>query len=413
MGADDGGTSMSGAVSRLVGQQLEALGPFLQFMTGSVWAKRRFAPEACDFVIGNPHDPVVPGLAEALARWSEPRAKDWFAYKVSEPEAQQLVAASLRQRTGVVFEPDDVALTNGAFAGLAVAIRAVCDAGDEVIYNSPPWFFYETIIRGCNATPVRVTIRPDDFDLDLDAIAAAITPRTRAIIVNSPHNPTRKIYPEETLRRLANLLTAASAQNGHRIYLLSDEAYCRIVYDGRVCPTPTAFYPWSFLIYTYGKTLLTPGERLGYIALPPAMPERETMRFGVIMAQVMTGYAFPNALLQHALSDLEPLSIDVRRLQARRDRMVAALRAAGYQAVEPEGTFYVLTRSPEADDRAFAERLAGRDVFVLPGALFEMPGWFRISLTANDEMIERALPVFAAVMAEVSAEREAAAVAAV
>jgi aspartate aminotransferase len=301
-------------------------------------------------------------------------------------------------------------MTNGAFAGLAVAMRAVADPGDEIIFSLPPWFFYEAIIRGAGAVPVRVNIRLETFDLDLDAIAAAITPRTRAIIVNSPHNPTGRIYPAEQLQALAEVLTEASVRNGRPIYLLSDEAYCRIVYDGRDCPSPTAFYPWSFLIYTFGKVLLTPGQRLGYVAIPLDMPERETVRNAVFVAQLMTGYAFPNALLQHALGDLDRMSIDVDRLQARRDRVVAGLREAGYEAVNPEGTFYVLTRSPEPDDLAFTERLAARQVYVLPGAVFEMPGWFRISLTGTDEMFERALPEFAEVYRVVEADRGAAAV---
>jgi aspartate aminotransferase len=396
---------MDGAVSRLVGEQLNALWPLFSFFTQSAWAQRRLEPGACDFVTGNPHDPMVPGFAEALRRWSEPQNKDWYAYKMSEPAAQETVAASLREQTGVAFQPEDVTMTNGAFAGLAVALKAVADPGDEVIYSIPPWFFYEGIVAGVGAVPVRIRVRPDTFDLDLDVIAAAITSRTRAIIVNSPNNPTGRIYDADQLRALGEILTEASARNGRPIYLLSDESYRRIVFDGRACPSPTAFYPSSFVIYTYGKTLLTPGQRLGYIAIPPTMPDREAVRNAILVAQLMTGYAFPNALMQYALADLERLSIDVGHLQQRRDRVVSALREAGYEAVKPEGTFYVLTRSPEPDDMAFVERLAAREVYVLPGTVFDLPGWVRVSLTATDEMIERALPVFADVYRAVEAER--------
>src|SRR5262245_42069534 len=236
---------MDAIVSRVVAEQREAVGPLYSFLADSAWTRYRSEPEACDFVVGNPHDPLVPGFADALRRWSEPRDKDWFAYKVSEPAAQEVVAASLRERTAIAYEPVDVAMTNGAFAGLAVALRAVADPGDEVIFGVPPWFFYEAVVRGVGAVPVRVKIEPESFDLDLEAIAAAITPRTRAIIVNSPNNPTGRIYPAELLRALGELLTEASARNGRPIFLLSDEAYCRIVYDGRVCPSPTGFYPHS------------------------------------------------------------------------------------------------------------------------------------------------------------------------
>ena len=404
---------MDGAVSRLVGQQLNALGPLFTFFTQSPWARHKSEPDACDFAFGNPHDPGVPGFAEALRTWSEPRNKDWFAYKDSEPAAQETVAASLRERTGVAYQLEDVAMTNGAFAGLAVALKTVADPGDEVIYSIPPWFFYEAIVAGVGAVPVRIAVRPGTFDLDLDAITTAITPRTRAIIVNSPNNPTGRIYDADQLRALGEILTQASARNGRPIYLVSDESYCRIVYDGRACPSPTAFYPCSFLIYTYGKTLLTPGQRLGYVAISPQMPDRETVRNAVIVAQFMTGYAFPNALMQYALADFEPLSIDVGRLQKRRDRVVTSLQEAGYETVKPEGTFYVLTRSPEPDDTAFTERLAAREVYVLPGSLFDLPGWFRISLTASDQMFERGLPVFAEVYRAVAAERHANSLAAV
>jgi aspartate aminotransferase len=391
---------VSHRVTHLIGNAALA-----RFMAASTWARRQNEPGIADFTLGNPNDMPLPAFTEALQRWSVPRNARWFAYKNSEPDAQAVIAASLHERRGVAFEPADIALTNGAFAGLAVSFLTVTDPGDEVIFLSPPWFFYEPLIIAANCTPVRVTLPPPGFDLDPNAIAAAITPRTRAIIVNSPHNPSGRIYPPEALTELARVLTDASARHGRPIYLLSDEAYCRIVYDGRSFPSPTAFYPYSILIYTYGKTLLTPGERLGYLALPPEMPlaAREQLRGATMLAQFITGHAFPNALLQHALGDLDKLSIDVGHLQRRRDRMVTALRGAGYEVNLPEGTFYLLVRSPLGDDFAFTELLAQRDVFVLPGSTAECPGYFRISLTASDEMIDRALPVFAAAIQEAAA----------
>jgi aspartate aminotransferase len=238
-------------------------------------------------------------------------------------------------------------------------------------------------------------VKQPSWDLDIDAIAGAITDRTRAIIVNSPNNPTGRIYPAEQLQELARVLTRASERNGRPIYLVSDEAYWRIVFDDREYVSPTEFYPWSFLIYTYGKTLLTPGQRLGYIALPPTMPDREAMRQALTIAQLtIGGNGVPNAVLQRALGDLEKLSVDVKALQRRRDRMIESLRASGYDVHSPEGTFYLLPRSPIEDDMAFTEQLAKDKVFILPGTLVEMPGWFRISITGNDDMVERALPVF-------------------
>ena len=379
----------------------DTIQPFLRFNGDSAWIRRRFEPDIADFVIGNPHEMPLEAVVDALQHAIVPQNKDWFAYKMSEPASQETIAASLRQRRGLPFEKADIMMTTGAFAGLSVIMNAIVDPGDEVIFISPPWFFYEGLIVASGGIPRRVKIRLDNFDLDLDAIQAAITPQTRAIIINSPNNPTGRIYPETTLKALAEILESASNRIGHPIYLLSDEAYSRIVYDNCPYPSPTQFYPNTFLIYTYGKTLLIPGQRVGYIALAPAMPDRPMMRQAVFAAQVFTGYAFPNALLQHALPELEAASLDVAHLQRKRDRIVSGMREIGYDATNPEGTFYVLVRSPLPDDWAFIDILAEHKVFCLPGAVFEMPGYFRISLTANDGMIERGLPGFKAAFAQV------------
>jgi aspartate aminotransferase len=362
---------------------------------------RRAGPDRCDFIAGNPQERQIPGYAEALRTHAESDDPHWFAYVMNNPEAQAAAADGLNALLGTNYSPDDILLTNAAMAGLAACMRAVCEPGDEVIIVSPPHFLYEPILMAAGASAVRVQIRWDDYDLDVAAIEAAITERTRAIIVNSPHNPTGRIYPASTLTELASVLTAASERNGRTIYLVSDEAYNRIVFDGRRFESPTQFYAPSFLVYTYGKTLLTPGQRVGYVALRPDIPYREELHVAFTISQVVNGWSWPNALLQHALGDLERLSIDVPHLQERRDLMVGALRDAGYALESPEGAFYLLVRSPLEDDDKFVRLLAERNVFTMPGSLLEAPGYFRISLTASDEMIERALPVFAAAMAEV------------
>lgn len=383
------------AVSRRIAA-LRAGAQVTEFLMNSPQSRRQNDPTAANFLVGNPHDMPLPGYVAALQRWSVPRDKDWFAYTLNDPGARAVVAEALRARHGMPFDADDVIITNGATGGIAASLGAVVDPGDEVIFLSPPWFFYEAYILAAGGVPVRVPVDLTTFDLDVDAISTAITPRTRAIIVNSPHNPTGKIYTPATLERLAAALTSASARNGRPIYILSDEAYSRILYDGNAYHSPTKFYPTSFLIYTYGKTLLTPGQRLGYVALPPTTPDREEVRGALTLSQFTCGLAVANALLQHGLADIEALSIDIGHLQAKRDRMVAALREAGYEVHVPEGTFYLLPRSPWQDDRAFADLLLTHDILVLPGTWVELPGYFRLSLTANDAMIDRALPGFAA-----------------
>lgn len=390
----------SSVLSTGIAYELESLSPFITFVTSSRWAQRSGDEEVSDFVLGNPHDPVLPGFTRALERAIPPHGSDWHAYQMDDPHACEVVARSLSDATGVPFDPSDIAMTNGAFTGLSIALQSVIDPGDEVLYISPPWFFYASYIRRAGGVPVGVSIDWDRFDIDLEAIEAAITPRTRAIVVNSPHNPTGRVFSEDTLARLAAILTRASERIGRTIYIISDEAYRRILFDGRDCPTPAAFYPATFVIYTFGKTLLAPGERIGYVAVAPGFPNRDTIREGLLMARVLSGWGFPNAILQHAIDDLDKEIIDLELLQRKRDRMVDGLRTAGYRASEPEGTFYMVVESPDPDDVAFCERLAERNVFVLPGAYFEAPGFFRVSLTGTMAMIERALPVFEALSLE-------------
>ncbi|MBW3592015.1 MAG: aminotransferase class I/II-fold pyridoxal phosphate-dependent enzyme [Actinobacteria bacterium] len=353
-------------------------------------------PDAADFVFGNPHDDVLPEFWQALQRWSKPKSKDWFAYKLNEQEATQVVAGYLTQARDRPWPAERVLMTNGAFAGLAVSLNALVDAGDEVIYTRPPWFFYEALVRSVGAQPVEIEPAAD-FNLDLDSVAAGLTDKTRAIIINSPNNPTGRIYPAGVLERLSQILREGSARAGRPIYLLSDEAYNRILFDGRRFPSPTDHYDHSLLLYTYGKTLLTPGQRLGYIALSPEMLDAEQVYESLFLAQTLCGWAFPSALMQHALADIQKLSIDVDNLERKRDRMITGLREAGYGTNLPEGTFYLLVKSPTPDDAAFCRRLAKKGVFVLPGQAFGMPGYFRISLTASEKMIDKALPVFAEV----------------
>ncbi len=385
---------MTSVFSETVREIMAGLEPVLWFVNESTYSREGQKPGACDFCFGNPQEMPLPEISTAIGRWAQPQHKDWFAYKFSEPQATAIVAESLRDRLGIDFDPADISMTNGAFGAIASALRAVTDPGDEVIYLSPPWFFYVPMIQSLGAKAVRIDMQPPTFELPVSEIAAAITSRTRAIIINSPHNPSGRILQPSELEGLAEVLEAGSRKHGRGIYLLSDEAYSRILFDNAQFHTPLRHYPRSLLLYTYGKTLLTPGQRIGYIAMSPSMPDRKALRGAIFTAQLVTGYAFPNAVMQYAIGDLEKLSIDVATLERRRDRIISALGEMGYETVKPAGTFYALVRSPIADDVAFVERLAGEKIFVLPGKVFELPEWFRISLTANDQMVERSLQGF-------------------
>jgi len=350
-------------------------------------------PDVVDLTFGDPHEMPLPAFVDALRANLEPRAEDWFAYKTSLAPAQETIAAGLRGELGLPFEPDDIAMTQGAFGAISLAFRLVADVGDEVVIPEPGWF-YAPMLRTADLVPVRAPLAAGSFDLDVEAVVRAITPRTRIVVVNSPANPTGRVYAKDRLVELAAALETASARNGRRIWLLSDEPYRRIRFGGIGFTSPAACYPWTLIDYSYGKVLLAPGQRLGYLALSPLIPraEREELRAAMLPLQMGLGWGFPDALMQYAVPALETVSIDLVELERRRDLMVGALGEAGYALTVPEGAFYLWGAAPGGDAAGFVAALAERGVFVLPGTVFDRPDHFRISLTATTAMLERALP---------------------
>jgi aspartate aminotransferase len=367
------------------------------FYFSSRYGDRRLDPGICDFTFGNPHEMPLPGIVAALRERAVPHDENWFAYKTSEAEPQEYLAERLGAELRLAFAPADIALTTGAFAAIMVALRLVLDAGDEVVFSEPAWFCYEPMLLAADAVPRKLKLKRPGFDLDLAAIEAAIGPRTRLVIVNTPHNPTGRIYGRVELAALAELLERASARIGRPVFLLSDEPYRRLRFDGRGFTSPAELYPWTLISYSYGKVLLAPGQRLGYLAISPKMPEadRKALQEAMFATQMALGWCFPNAVMQYAVRDLEGLSIDQAALARRRDRLATTLADAGCEVLPPEGTFYLWSKWPKGDPERIWNRLADRDVFVLPGSIMDAPDYFRISLTASDAMIERALPSFA------------------
>ncbi len=355
-------------------------------------------PAVADFTFGNPHEMPLPSVVKALKTHAEPQSVDWFAYKTNEADPCAFLAGALSEELGLPFESEDIALTKGAFGAIKMCFTMLLEPGDECLVPLPGWFCYGPMLAAADAKEVKVPLNPENFDLNLEAIAKAITPRTKILVVNTPHNPTGRIYSRSDLQQLADLLEAKSAEIGHRIWILSDEPYRRIRFDGIGFTSPAAVYPHTLIDYSYGKILLAPGLRLGYLAISPNLPaaEREelrTLRFAVQMAD---GWNVPDAPLIYALQDLENASIDIPALTHRRERMLGALSQWGYNMTRPEGTFYLWGRAPGGDSEAFAEYLRKSGVYVMPGTVFDRPTDFRVCLTATDEMIENAMPALQA-----------------
>jgi aspartate aminotransferase len=386
-------------VSRRTTAADSAFGAVKRFYFNSRYGERRGDPDIADFTFGNPHEMPLDGIVTAIREGAVPQNKDWFAYKTSEEAPQEFLAAEVSRELGLAFEPPDIALTAGAFAAISVAFRLLLDAGDEVIFSEPAWFCYEPMLLAADAVPRKVALRKPRFDLDLDAIDAAIGPRTRLVIINTPHNPTGRIYGRDALAALADRLERASQRIGHRIFLLSDEPYRRLRFDGRGFASPAAVYPWTLISYSYGKVLLAPGQRLGYLAISPMMPaaDRQPLRDAMFATQMALGWCFPNAVMQYAIPQLDRLSIDVQALARRRDTLSGVLAKSGHAVLPPEGTFYLWVKWAGNDPDRQWNALADRGVFVMPGGIMNAPDYFRISLTASDAMVARALPAFAEV----------------
>ena len=373
--------------------------PVSKFYAETTYMSRRNDPGSIDFTFGDAHEMPPAGFVEALQYWSVPQNEGWYGYKRNIPEAQVAVSKALQDKRGLPILPEDIFMTNGTVVGLAMCLQMLASDGDEVIIIAPPWLGYRRMIHFTGAVSVSVSVDRNTLEPDLEAIAAAITERTRAIIVNSPHNPAGKIYSIATLEGLGAILTEASQRYGNPIYLISDETFSSIIFDNRDCPSPTQFYPFSFLVYGYSKTYMAPGQRIGYIALSPIMPNREEIRRIISILQGSAfGWCYPSVLMQYALADLEKINLkpNIEHLQAKRDWMVKELQDMGYKLHKPDATFFLLVRSPWENDCNFSELLASHNVFVFPGTPQEIPGYFRISLTANEDMISRSLPKFQA-----------------
>ncbi len=389
---------------KLVSDHSVASGHDLRVVVDFFQSYRSGVPDSdvvADLTFGNPHEQPLPDLVQALRTHIEPQAVDWFAYKLSEAEPRRVIAEGLRAELGLNFAPEDIAMTLGAYGAITLAFSMLLDPGDECIIPVPGWFLYETSLSLCHARAVKVPLRDADFDLDVGAIEAAITARTRIVVVNTPHNPTGVIYSRERLAELAAMLTRKSAEFGRPIFILSDEPYRRIRFDGAAFTSPAEVYPWTLIDYSFGKVLLAPGLRLGYLAICPDMPAeaRATLAATAEKTQLAMGCAFPDSILQYAVKDLETVSIDVAAYERKRDRLYNALTQWGYAMTKPAGTFYLWGKAPGGDALAFAAALARRGVYVMPGTLFERPGDFRISLTGTQSMIEASLPAFEAVAA--------------
>lgn len=358
--------------------------------------KQRYGPRGVfDLSLGNPILEPPPAFREALRRLAEHPLPGMHRYmpNAGYPETRQAVAEFLARRTGLPFTPDDIVMTCGAGGAMNVALRALLDPGDEVVYFAPYFPEYPYYIANFGGVPV---VCPTDaaFLPDPSALEAVLSPRTRVVLINSPNNPTGVLYPPERLAALGEVLRRHGERTGRTVYLLSDEPYARLVYDGVEYPSPLLHYPATLVATSFSKDLSLAGERIGYLALSPLCPERETVREALVFCNRTLGFVNAPALMQRLVQGLLEERVDVAAYQRKRDFLYDNLVRMGYEVVRPQGAFYLFPRSPLPDDREFVRLLQEERVLVTPGVGFGTPGHFRISYSVEDWVLEGALEGF-------------------
>ena len=353
------------------------------------------AENVFDFSLGNPDLPPPPEFHSVLTEEAARRGPMLHTYMTNAGylDTRRAVAGMYQGSTGLDYTPEDVVMTSGAGGALNVIFKSLLDVGDEVIAFAPYFVEYGFYVGNHQGRLVSVPTT-QDFLPDLDALDAAINDRTRVVIINSPNNPTGRMYPPETIEALAGLLRRRSAAQGRAIYLLSDEPYREIVYDGVEYPHPSKFYDDCITITSHSKDLSLAGERIGHLAISPRCAARADIQQAAVFCNRILGYVNANALMQRVVARLVGVKVDVSIYQRRRDVLCNALASMGYEFHRPEGAFYIFPRSPLDDDAAFCNHLLEQNVIVVPGSGFGRPGYFRISYAVADAVIERSLPAF-------------------
>lgn len=350
-----------------------------------------------DFSIGNPNVPAPEEVRQAIveAASGDPVALHGYTSAQGAADVRQTLADDLNRRFGTAYTGDCLYLTAGAAAALSCAFKAMACPGDEFVVLAPYFPEYLMFIEsGAGAKCVIVPPSVSDFQIDFDALEQRLSDKTKAVVINSPNNPSGAVYSEETVRRLAGLLRDKEKQYGHPIYLVSDEPYREIVYGGVTMPFVPSFYDDTVVCYSYSKSLSLPGERIGYVLVPPQAADSADLYAAVCGAGRALGYVCAPSLFQRVAAKCVGLTSDISVYQKNRDLLYDGLTGMGYFCVKPEGAFYLFPRTLEADDAAFCERAKKYDLLLVPGADFGAPGHMRISYCVQTETIRRALPLF-------------------
>ena len=353
------------------------------------------AENVFDFSLGNPSIPAPESVRASIARALELPPTQLHGYTPAPglPAAREAVAASLNRRFGTSYAAGDVYLTCGAAASLSISFHTLVNPGDEVIVIAPYFPEYRVWIETAGATCVEVMADPETFQIDVPAVAAAITAKTKAIVINSPNNPVGSVYAEQNLRDLAAALVAAEERLGTQIYLVADEPYREITYGAEV-PWVPAIYDRTIVCYSYSKSLSLPGERIGWVLVPNTNPEHDELVLSVAGAGRKLGFVCAPALFQHVVIDCVDEPTDVEAYAENRRALTEGLSALGSEFIEPQGAFYLWVKALEPDANAFFERAKALELLPVPSDSFGCPGWVRVGYCVSKETIVNSMPAW-------------------
>ena len=347
-----------------------------------------------DYSLGNPSVPCVPEYTEAVIELHQtlsPMDLHGYSPSLGNTEVRSIVAHSLAERFGIPYETEHIFMTSGAAGALAHAIRLVTQPGDVVLTFAP---FFPEYIPYVNDTGARLLVVPantTDFQINMDAFCEMLGPEVQAVLINSPNNPSGVVYSEETLRALAKILYAKAEEYGHDIFLISDEPYREIVFDGAAAPYPSRYYDNTLSCYSFSKSLSLPGERIGYIAVNPRATDADIL--AVICGQISRGIGHncPSSTVQQAVARVIDKTSDISIYERNRNLLYEELVRLGFEVVKPNGTFYILPKALEEDSVAFCKKALKYDLILVPADNFGCPGYFRMAYCIDTEKVERSL----------------------
>ena len=374
------------------------------FEQGGKLKEKYGADNVFDFSLGNPDLPPPPSFARSLQKMTAQTGPGTHSYMPNGgyPHVKEAVAAQIGKEQDTALSDNDILMTCGAAGALNVVMKSLLDPGDEVVVLAPFFVEYHFYIDNHGGVP-RVVKTAPDFSLDIGAIEEALTERTKAIIINSPNNPTGQIYSAGELAELGSLLAAAGERFGTTIYMLADEPYRKITFEGYEVPGIFPAYANSIVVSSYSKDLSLPGERIGYIAVHPEIEDKAELLNALTLANRILGFVNAPALMQRVVADLQGVTVDTSVYTRRREVFCQILEDCGYEFEPPKGAFYLFPKSPIEDDAAFCAMLQEEKILSVPGRGFGMPGYFRLAFCVEDRVIANSADGFARTMAAAKA----------